>query len=156
MAYPYDPRQQNPGYNPPAWATPQQQQWNNPQPNPTPPPQPQFYNPPLIPQPRTVPCRVINNTADITPSEIPMDGRVSLFLSSDNSYIVAKQWNQNGLIDTAIYRPEIQNQQAEEETVPFKQEVLDRLGRIESFFETLTAPTTKAAPSKEVSKNERT
>lgn len=98
MAYPYDPRQQNPGYNPPAWANPQQQQWTNPQPNPTPPPQPQFYNAPLIPQPRTVPCRVVNNPADITPSEIPMDGRVSLFLSSDNSYIIAKQWNQNGLI----------------------------------------------------------
>jgi hypothetical protein len=80
MAYPYDPRQQNPGYNPPAWANPQQQQWTNPQPNPTPPPQPQFYNAPLIPQPRTVPCRVVNNPADITPSEIPMDGRVSLFL----------------------------------------------------------------------------
>lgn len=110
MAYPYDPRQQNPGYNPPAWANPQQQQWTNPQPNPTPPPQPQFYNAPLVPQPRTVPCRVVNNPADITPSEIPMDGRVSLFLSSDNSYIIAKQWNQNGLIDTAIYRPEIQNQ----------------------------------------------
>lgn len=30
MAYPYDPRQQNPGYNPPAWANPQQQQWINP------------------------------------------------------------------------------------------------------------------------------
>ncbi len=156
MAYPYDPRQQAPVYNPPAWSNPQQQQWNPQQTNPTPPPQPQFYNPPLIPQPRTVPCRVINNTADITPSEIPMDGRVSLFLSSDNSYIVAKQWNQNGLIDTAIYRPEIQNQQAEDEAIPFKQEVLDRLGRIESFFETLTAPTTtKTAPSKEVSKNER-
>ena len=25
-----------------------------------------------------------------------------------------KQWNQNGLIDTAIYRPEIQNQQTDE------------------------------------------
>lgn len=36
MAYPYDPRQQNPGYIPPAWANPQQQQWTNPQPNPTP------------------------------------------------------------------------------------------------------------------------
>lgn len=151
MAYPYDPRQQNPGYNPPAWANPQQQQWTNPQPNPTPPPQPQFYNAPLVPQPCTVPCRVVNNPADITPSEIPMDGRVSLFLSSDNSYIIAKQWNQNGLIDTAIYRPEVQNQQTDEEAVPFKQEVLDRLGRIESFFETLTAPTTnKAVPSKEV------
>ena len=93
----------------------------------------------------------MNNPADITPSEIPMDGRVSLFLSSDNSYIIAKQWNQNGLIDTAIYRPEVQNQQTDEEAVPFKQEVLDRLGRIESFFETLTAPTTnKAVPSKEV------
>ena len=151
MAYPYDPRQQNPGYNPPAWANPQQQQWTNPQPNPTPPPQPQFYNAPLIPQPRTVPCRGVNNPADITPSEIPMDGRVSLFLSSDNSYIIAKQWNQNGLIDTAIYRPEIQNQQTDEEAVPFKQEVLDRLSRIESFFETLTDPTTtETAPSKEV------
>lgn len=151
MAYPYDPRQQNPGYNPPAWANPQQQQWTNPQPNPTPPPQSQFYNAPLIPQPRTVPCRVVNNPADITPSEIPMDGRVSLFLSSDNSYIIAKQWNQNGLIDTAIYRPEIQNQQTDEEAVPFKQEVLNRLGRIESFFETLTDPTTtETAPSKEV------
>lgn len=103
MAYSYDPRQQNPGYNPPAWANPQQQQWTNPQPNPTPPPQPQFYNAPLIPQPRTVPCRVVNNPADITPSEIPMDGRVSLFLSSDNSYIMQTGYGiQNGITQMGI------------------------------------------------------
>ena len=149
MAYMYDPRQTNPGFNSPAWANPQQQ-WNNPQPNPTPPPQ--FYNAPLMPQTQTVPCRLVNNPADITPNEIPMDGRVSLFLASDNSYVIAKQWNQNGLINTLRYVPEPQQAPEEDEAVPFKQEVLDRLSRIESYFETVTAPTTPNVSSKEVSK----
>ena len=65
MAYPYDPRQQNPGYNPPAWANPQQQQWTNPQPNPTPPPQPQFYNAPLSRQLADCCCENRQGQADI-------------------------------------------------------------------------------------------
>ena len=153
MAAMYDPRFGNPMFGNPnvGFSNPQQQWAMNPSvPNPS---------PPLIPQPQQpslqIPCRVISNPNDITPNEIPMDGRVSLFLANDNSLIVAKQWNQNGLIDTVRYIPERPPESAQAESVPFNEEVIARLDRLESILEGLKSNTkTKATTSKEASTND--
>lgn len=152
MATMYDPRFGNPMFGNPnvGFSNPQQQWAMNPSmPNPS---------PPLVPQPQAtlqIPCRVIANPADITPSEIPMDGRVSLFLANDNSFIIAKQWNQNGLIDTVRYLPERPTEAAQAESVPFNEEVISRLDRLEAILEGLRPNTkTKATTSKEASSND--
>lgn len=149
MANMYDPRYGNPMFGNPnlGFSNPQQQWAMNPSmPNPS---------PPLIPQIQAVqiPCRVISNPSDITPNEIPMDGRVSLFLANDNTYVIAKQWNQNGLIDTVKYVPEHPPETDTAESVPFNEEVLSRLDRLESILETLKPKSSAKSTSKEASNN---
>lgn len=51
--------------------------------------------------------RVVNSPNDITPNEVPMDGSVSLFPSSDYSCILAKTWNKDGTIQTVKFIPEV-------------------------------------------------
>lgn len=108
----YNPYQQNP-YNPYLGQT-------NPypwplQPSVAPPPQyqpiqnqkPQMPQTELSPQnrPVTLGGRIINDPAEIMPSEIPMDGTPTLFLSQDYSKIYVKAWSADGTIKTFVYSP---------------------------------------------------
>lgn len=100
--------------------------WNQPQPN---------LNQPN--RPSMIPGRIIQNPQEITPEEVPMNGTVSLFPANDYSYIVAKQWNQNGLIDTVRFVPEkpvVAESAPSAEPDPFKQEVISRLDKLESLL----------------------
>lgn len=56
------------------------------------------------PRPTYLPGRVVNSPDDIRASEIPMDGTVAVFPSSDYSHIILKAWNSNGSIQTEIYQ----------------------------------------------------
>ena len=108
----YNPYQQNP-YNPyfgqmNPYAQPMQ-------PSVTPPPQyqpiqnqrQQMPQTELSPQnrPVTLGGRIINDPAEIMPSEIPMDGTPTLFLSQDYSKIYVKAWSADGTIKTFVYSP---------------------------------------------------
>lgn len=108
----YNPYQQNP-YNPyfgqmNPYAQPMQ-------PSVTPPPQyqpiqnqrPQMPQTEVSPQSRPVTLggRIINDPAEIMPSEIPMDGTPTLFLSQDYSKIYVKAWSADGTIKTFVYSP---------------------------------------------------
>lgn len=61
----------------------------------------------LSPQnrPVTLGGRIINDPAEIMPSEIPMDGTPTLFLSQDYSKIYVKAWGADGTIKTFVYSP---------------------------------------------------
>lgn len=108
----YNPYQQNP-YNP---YFGQINPYTQPiQPSVTPPPQyqpiqnqrPQMPQTELSPQSRPVTLggRIINDPAEIMPSEIPMDGTPTLFLSQDYSKIYVKAWSADGTIKTFVYSP---------------------------------------------------
>lgn len=109
--------------------------WQQPQPGWS---QPQMQNQQQFgrPVPSSIPGRIIQNPMEITPEEVPMNGTVSLFPSTDYSYIIAKQWNQNGTIDTLRFVPEPQvvNQETATELDPFKKEVIDRLDKLENLL----------------------
>lgn len=92
---------------------------------------PQQYNRPV---PSTIPGRIIQNPMEIAPEEVPMNGSVSLFPATDYSYIIAKQWNQNGTITEVRFVPEIQPATDAVEQDPFKKEVLNRLDKLESLL----------------------
>lgn len=76
--------------------------------------------------------RVINNSDDITPQEVPMDGSVSLFPQQDYSCIYAKSWTKEGTIATMKFVPE-QPQAATEQKSPLE----ERLDRIDQKLEAL-------------------
>ena len=72
-------------------------------PNPNYPSQPQPQQSPLQSyqqRPPIIPGRVVTDINEVTPNEIPMDGRVSLFPKNDYSCIYAKAWNSDGTITT--------------------------------------------------------
>lgn len=107
---------------------------------------------PTPPRPSYVPGRIVNSPDDIRASEIPMDGTVAVFPSSDYSYVVLKAWNSNGSIQTEFYQHVNPNEQPKEDTKfeEFKMALNERLERIEKMLTSVQSPTV----SKEASVNE--
>lgn len=81
---------------------------------------------------QVLPGRVVNNSDEITPQEVPMDGSVSLFPQQDYSCIYAKTWTKEGTIATMKFVPE-QPQAATEQKSPLE----ERLDRIDQKLEAL-------------------
>lgn len=79
-----------------------------------------------------IPGRMVNNSDEITPQEVPMDGSVSLFPQADYSAIYAKTWTKDGTIATVKFIPE-QPQNA----APQKSPIEERLDRIDQRFDRL-------------------
>jgi len=67
--------------------------------------QPQFSRPYIA-------GRIVNNSDEIQPNEVAMDGSVSFFPTKDYKAIYAKQWNKDGTISTIEYQP-VANQKQE-------------------------------------------
>lgn len=49
--------------------------------------------------------RIIQHPNDILPSEVPMDGSISVFPLSDWSAIVTKSWDRDGNLNPVVYIP---------------------------------------------------
>lgn len=88
------------------------------------------------PRPTYLPGRVVNSPDDIRASEIPMDGTVAVFPSSDYSHVILKAWNSNGSIQTEIYQR--MNPNAEPAPDPrfeeFKMALNERLDKLEKML----------------------
>lgn len=97
-----------------------------------------FQQTPQAPPPRPtyLPGRVVNSPDDIRASEIPMDGTVAVFPSSDYSYVVLKAWNSNGSIQTEIYQHMNLNAAPQEDTKfeEFKMALNERLDKLEKML----------------------
>lgn len=83
--------------------------------------------------PATIPGRLVANSDEITPQEVPMDGSVSLFPQNDFACIYAKTWTKEGTIATMRFVPE-QPQGAVEQKSPLE----ERLDRIDQQLETIS------------------
>ena len=107
---------------------------------------------------QVLPGRVINNSDDITPQEVPMDGSVSFFPQQDYSCIYAKTWTKEGTIATLKFVPE-QPQAATGQKSPLE-ERLDRIDqRLEALDKKLYRPRNfqkrnNPHPKKEMNENE--
>lgn len=74
------------------------------------------------------PGKFIGSEQDISVKDVPMEAPMSLFPSSDFSYIIAKAWNPQGTIDTVVYVPQVQKQpEAKEDPFVKLNERLDRI-----------------------------
>lgn len=98
------------------------------------------------PRPTYLPGRVVNSPDDIRASEIPMDGTVAVFPSSDYSHVILKAWNSNGSIQTEIYQR--MNPNAEPTPDPrfeeFKMALNERLDKLEKML-TSSQPNQKSS-----------
>lgn len=78
--------------------------------------------------------RMVTNPQEIRPNEVPMDGSVSFFPSTDGSYIYAKFWGPDGNIQTRVFVPE-QPISAEDVQGPSEfDQVMARLEKIEKML----------------------
>lgn len=106
------------------------------------------------PRPSYLPGRIVNSPDEVRASEIPMDGTVAVFPSSDYSYVVLKAWNSNGSIQTEIYQHVNPNASKEEDNrfEEFKMSLNERLERIEKML--ASTQNSKQPKNKEVKTDE--
>lgn len=81
-------------------------------------------------QPAQISGRIVQNENEITPQEVPMDGTVSLFPTSDYKCIYAKFWNSDGTISTLKFSP-VGDSEESNPTPSFRDEVMARFDAIE-------------------------
>lgn len=122
------------------------------------------YGTPNMPYPQNnqngIRGRVITDISQVTPNEVPMDGTVSLFATSDYSCIYAKQWAADGTIKTMKYIPVVSTENLVQNENPvelLRNEVMGRLDDIVAMVAGIGAQTTPkktANVKKEVSTNE--
>ena len=98
----------------------------------------QYQQPSMPPQtqpqmPRGIAGRMVGAPSEIVPNEVPMDGSVAFFPTSDGSAIFAKAWNPNGTISTVRYAP-VGDDQPEQAAGPTLADVLSRLDDLESLI----------------------
>lgn len=77
-------------------------------------------------EPVRVNGRVVNSHDEIAPSEVPMNGQVSIFPTHDYTCIFAKKWDANGNIVTVKYVPAVEAPQGTQET-PDTNNILNEL-----------------------------
>lgn len=100
---------------------------------------------PLNPAPpsNSMSAKLVEDERQITPQDVTMDGRISLFMLSDLSCVIAKAWNSAGTIDTVRYVPEkpIQSQNATSQVdATFQSEIFSRLDKIEQALKNNRKP----------------
>lgn len=66
--------------------------------------------------------RVVNDFAEITASDIPMDGSQAMFLKKDGSEVQVRFWNANGQIVSTSYKPILEPEKEKVDNVTFDSE----------------------------------
>lgn len=77
--------------------------------------------------------RIVGNLNEIAPNEVPMDGRVSYFPTSDYERIYARAWMSDGTIKTVTYTRVLEEGEQPAESNPMDV-ILARLDNIEKML----------------------
>lgn len=113
------------------------------------PPNAMRNNPPAVPpgqQPAPgIPGRPVSCEQEIKPSEVPMDGGISVFPTQDLQRIYVKGWDYNGNLNTLVFVQEMPVAQSSPENTgvaPIQtDEIIKRLDRIEQMLGPMTPET---------------
>lgn len=62
--------------------------------------------------------KVVNDVSMVSPNDVPMDGNIAIFPKNDMSEIYCKQWKQDGTIQTVVYKPILDQNQADGANIP--------------------------------------
>lgn len=113
------------------------------------------YGPSNMPYPQNnqngIRGRVIGDISQVTPNEVPMDGTVSLFATSDYSKIYAKQWAADGTIKTMEYVPAISTEASVQQQNPvdlLRNEVMGKFDDLFAMIAGIGAQTSSPSPKK--------
>lgn len=87
--------------------------------------------------------KFIGNLNEITPSDIPMDGRPAIFPANDWSGIIVKCWRSNGQIATVRFIPDPTQYQQEAQQAQDLDSIRNRLDHLEQMLKTTNSNTNK-------------
>lgn len=126
----------------------------------------QNQNPNMVQQPQGLIGKMVNDVSMVSPNDVPMDGNIAIFPKNDMSEIYCKQWKQDGTIQTVVYKPILDQNQADGTNMPkmdfgslnedMKALREDILARLDSIEKSVAVPATKstARAKKGADKNE--
>lgn len=101
------------------------------------PQQPMFRSEMMNPQQQRkkipIPAMLVENEEAIVANDVPMDGSIALFMTSDYSKIYVRRWNGKGYIDNFVFIEDIPQQQEQTQSDPFAP-VMERLDKIENML----------------------
>lgn len=112
--------------------------------------QPQSFQPaiPSLPQAPSLSGRIVKSVEEIVPNEVPMNGSVALFPTSDMSAIFVKGWNQDGTISTVVFRP-VSTEDVQEQPSVTLADVMNSLDDIQDMLKASKPKTTRKTTKKE-------
>ena len=108
-------------------------------------------------RPPIIPGRVVADINEVTPNEIPMDGRVSLFPKNDYSCIYAKAWNSDGTITTVKFvaeQPSSSAEPAQNNIEVALASIKEQVDKIDKRLDRMQKPMKQSQPRKEESSND--
>lgn len=78
----------------------------------------QFMQQQIQQQPQGIVGKIVNDVSNVSPNDVPMDGSVAVFPKNDMTEIYCKQWTANGTIQTVVYKPVLEQNQADGTNIP--------------------------------------
>lgn len=94
------------------------------------------FNPSAQQTRQTIPCWVVGPGEQIQAKDVPMD-TPSLFLAQDGSFIIGKEWNNQGGIDDVIFLPVKKDQENDKKTMQTEEfgQIMARLDALTDMIE---------------------
>lgn len=115
-------------------------------------------------QPQGIVGKVVNDFSELTANDVPMNGSAAFFPKADGSELQVRSWTANGTIQTVVYKPVLDQNQAEGTNTPqmdfnaLNEDVKalreDILARLDSIEKSVSKPTSARAKKTEVSADE--
>lgn len=78
----------------------------------------QFMQQPVQQQPQGIVGKIVNDFSELTANDVPMNGSAAFFPKTDGSEIQARAWTSNGTIQTVVYKPVLDQNQADATNIP--------------------------------------
>lgn len=127
----------------------------------------QFMQQPVQQQPQGIVGKIVNDFSELTANDVPMNGSAAFFPKADGSEMQVRSWNANGTIQTVVYKPVLDQNQAEglniqqtdfnalnEDVRALREDIKGMREIIEKSINVSTPKTTSSRGKKEVSADE--
>lgn len=85
------------------------------------------------PQAQSLSGRIVKSVEEIVPNEVPMNGSIAVFPTSDMNAIFVKGWNQDGTISTVKYEP-VSSEKVEDEASVTLADIMNQLTDIQDML----------------------
>lgn len=97
--------------------------------------------------------RIVKSVDEVLPNEVPMNGSVAVFPTSDMSSIFVKGWNQDGTISTVRFAPVVADDVIEQNDSVTLDDIMDQLTNIQDLLKPKRTASKRTTAKKEDSED---